>query len=161
MAGSIGRPSYCPVSSLAKSEEGETGRCIAALEIMPVAPTSPLKVLLGLRVAAIFKPPLLARLPSGSGGLKKVYSKTCTNKCATSGFGSRADMPESCGNVAFCPIGDTSASYSITSSAATCSVCGTESPNAFAVLRFNTNSNLVGCSTGRSAGLSPFRIRPE
>jgi len=27
--------------------------------------------------------------------------RTCTHKCATSGFRSRVDMPESCGNVAF------------------------------------------------------------
>ena len=31
-------------------------------------------------------------------------------------------------------------------------------PICFAVLRLITNSNFVGCSTGRSAGLAPFRI---
>ena len=31
-------------------------------------------------------------------------------------------------------------------------------PICFAVLRLMTNSNLVGCSTGRSAGLVPLRI---
>jgi hypothetical protein len=31
-------------------------------------------------------------------------------------------------------------------------------PRAWAVLRLITNSNVVGCSTGRSAGLTPFRI---
>jgi len=31
-------------------------------------------------------------------------------------------------------------------------------PSAFAVLRLTTNSNLVGRSTGISAGFSPFRI---
>src|SRR5207245_11130642 len=31
-------------------------------------------------------------------------------------------------------------------------------PSALAVLRLITNSNLVGCSIGRSAGLAPFRI---
>src|SRR5262245_19081613 len=30
-------------------------------------------------------------------------------------------------------------------------------PIALAVLRLMTNSNLVGCSTGKSAGLAPFR----
>src|SRR5262245_41695749 len=50
--------------------------------------------------------------------------------------------------------------HSITSSAATCSVGGTARPSAFAVLRFITNSNLVGCKTGKSAGFSPLRIRP-
>ena len=52
------------------------------------------------------------------------------------------------------------ASYSITSSALTSSVFGTLKPSAFAVLRLMTNSNLVGCITGRSAGFSPLRIRP-
>ena len=50
--------------------------------------------------------------------------------------------------------------YSITSSAVICIINGTMRPSAFAVLRLMTSSNLVGCSTGRSAGLSPLRIRP-
>ena len=33
-------------------------------------------------------------------------------------------------------------------------------PSAFAVLRLITSSNLVGCCTGKSAGLTPFRRRP-
>jgi hypothetical protein len=33
-------------------------------------------------------------------------------------------------------------------------------PNALAVLRLITNSNLVDCATGRSAGFSPLRILP-
>ena len=33
---------------------------------------------------------------------------------------------------------------------------GTVRPSALAVFRLTTNSNLVGCSTGRSAGFSPF-----
>src|SRR5262249_15946354 len=33
-------------------------------------------------------------------------------------------------------------------------------PSAMAVLRLMTNWNLVGSSTGRSAGLSPLRTRP-
>jgi len=35
---------------------------------------------------------------------------------------------------------------------------GTVSPSAFAVLRLITSSNLVGCSTGKSAGFAPFKI---
>ena len=31
-------------------------------------------------------------------------------------------------------------------------------PRALAVLRLMTSANLVGCSTGRSAGLAPLRI---
>src|SRR5262249_15042798 len=45
--------------------------------------------------------------------------------------------------------------HSITSSAATRSVCGTVRPSALAVLRLITNSYFVGCSTGMSAGFVP------
>ena len=48
--------------------------------------------------------------------------------------------------------------YSITSSARSRIAGGTVRPSALAVLRLTTSSNLVGCSTGRSAGLSPLRI---
>src|SRR5262249_25672307 len=50
--------------------------------------------------------------------------------------------------------------HSITSSASASNLSGTSRPSAFAVLRFMTISNLVGCNTGRSAGCSPLRIRP-
>src|SRR5262249_17385471 len=50
--------------------------------------------------------------------------------------------------------------HSITSSARASSVAGTSRPSAFAVLRFMIISNLVGNSTGRSAGLSALRMRP-
>src|SRR6516164_11719579 len=50
--------------------------------------------------------------------------------------------------------------HSITSSAATSRVCGTLRPSALAVLRLMARTNLLACSTGRSAGLLPLRIRP-
>ncbi len=50
------------------------------------------------------------------------------------------------------------APYSITWSARHRTDCGIVSPIALAVLRLITSSNLVGCSTGRSPGLAPFRI---
>jgi hypothetical protein len=60
------------------------------------------------------------------------------------------------------PAADTSAlrefPYSITSSACAISVAGTVRPSALAVLRLMTNSNLVGCWTGKSEGLAPLRI---
>src|SRR5262245_25961210 len=52
------------------------------------------------------------------------------------------------------------ASYSITSSAATSSVCGTVNPSDFAVFKLITSSNLVGCRIGRSAGWTLLRILP-
>ena len=50
--------------------------------------------------------------------------------------------------------------YSITSSAMDSSPDDKVRPSVFAVLRLMTNSNLVGCSTGRSTGFSPLRTRP-
>jgi hypothetical protein len=50
--------------------------------------------------------------------------------------------------------------HSITSSARNRKDSGIFSPSALAVFRLTTSSNLVGCSTGRSAGFSPLRIRP-
>jgi hypothetical protein len=50
--------------------------------------------------------------------------------------------------------------YSITSSARASSDGGIVSPNDFAVFRLMTSSVFVDCWTGRSAGLSPLRIRP-
>ena len=47
--------------------------------------------------------------------------------------------------------------YSITLSARATNVAGTVTPSAFAVLRLITNSNLVGCWTGMSEGLTPRR----
>ena len=49
--------------------------------------------------------------------------------------------------------------HSITSSACSSSDCGIVIPSALAVFRLIASTNFVGCSTGRSAGLAPFRIR--
>src|SRR5262249_48823085 len=49
--------------------------------------------------------------------------------------------------------------HSITSSTRARRVDGTSRPSDLAVLRLTTSSNLVGCSTGNSAGLVPFKIR--
>src|SRR5262245_50660485 len=48
--------------------------------------------------------------------------------------------------------------HSITSSARVSSVDGTDKPRALAVVRLMTRSNLIGCSTGTSAGFAPRRI---
>src|SRR6266404_6345275 len=50
--------------------------------------------------------------------------------------------------------------HSITSSASASHLSGTSSPSALAAFRLMTNSNLVGCVTGKSAGFSPLRILP-
>src|SRR5262249_24725504 len=51
-------------------------------------------------------------------------------------------------------------SHSITSLARASTFSGTSRPSDLAVFRLITSSNLVGCTTGRSAGFSPFKIRP-
>jgi hypothetical protein len=51
--------------------------------------------------------------------------------------------------------------HSITSSASASSLSGMSRPRALAVLRLIINSNLVGCTTGRSAGFSPLTMRAE
>lgn len=48
--------------------------------------------------------------------------------------------------------------YLITLSALARMFGGIVSPICLAVFRLITNSNLVGCSTGRSAGFTPFKI---
>ena len=48
--------------------------------------------------------------------------------------------------------------YWITSSARASADCGMVRPRSLAVFRLITNSNFVGCSTGKSAGLAPLRI---
>ena len=50
--------------------------------------------------------------------------------------------------------------HSITSSASASSLSGIWRPSAFVVLRLMINSIFVACMTGRSAGLSPLRMRP-
>src|SRR5215469_18304129 len=50
------------------------------------------------------------------------------------------------------------AAHSITSSARVSSIGEILMPSAFAVIRLMTRSNLVGCSTGRPAGLAPRKI---
>src|SRR5262249_26885886 len=55
---------------------------------------------------------------------------------------------------------DLASLHSITSAAMASTPGGIVRPSAFAVLRLITSSNLVGCTTGRSAGFVPLRMRP-
>src|ERR1700738_2356417 len=50
--------------------------------------------------------------------------------------------------------------HSITSSAVASRVGGTARPSILAVEALMTNSNLVDCTTGKSAGFAPLRMRP-
>ena len=58
------------------------------------------------------------------------------------------------------PDSDIRQIYSITSSTVASSCAGTSRPSALAVCMLMTNSNLVDCTTGRSAGFAPLRILP-
>src|SRR5215475_11400440 len=48
--------------------------------------------------------------------------------------------------------------HSITSSASDSTLSENLTPSAFAVLRLITNSNLLHCMTGKSAGFAPLRM---
>jgi len=77
----------------------------------------------------------------------------------------KADIAERDRDVRFVPKADILRRskvilYSITSSVRPRSGSGILRPNALAVFRLITRSNLVDCITGRSLDLSPLRIRP-
>jgi hypothetical protein len=78
--------------------------------------------------------------------------RTCSRYCARTASGHAAEPPSSDMNVRLFirSPGRRGAS----------SVAGTLIESAIAVARLMTNSNLVGCTTGRSAGLAPLRMRP-
>src|SRR5215207_7242979 len=69
-----------------------------------------------------------------------------------------ADIAQCNRHVSKVPTTEMGGLYSITSSARVSTVAGISTPSVFAVLRFTTSSNLVGCSTGRSDGFAPLRI---
>jgi hypothetical protein len=85
-------------------------------------------------------------------------TETSTRRCVMSVLRPKAYFLRLPGQVRLVQISEVIKGYSITSSAATSSVCGTVRPSAFAVLRLMTKSNLVGCSTGKSMGFAPLRI---
>src|SRR5262249_25781597 len=62
------------------------------------------------------------------------------------------------GPLALPPVCTTTCAQRITSSASKSRDGGIVIPSAWAVLRLMTSSKRVGCSTGTSAGLAPFRI---
>src|SRR5262249_45593475 len=71
---------------------------------------------------------------------------------------SRRERP--CGRRAAEQRDELASLHSITSSARPSSGSGTVSPSALAVFRLMISANFVSCWTGRSAGLSPLRMRP-
>jgi hypothetical protein len=74
---------------------------------------------------------------------------------------SRSAFPSSTGSRAtVAAIRHAATNYWITSSAIANNVSGIVRPSALAVLRLTIRLYLVGCTTGRSAGLAPLRILP-
>jgi hypothetical protein len=86
--------------------------------------------------------------------------QTSENVWTMSALPPKADIAGRRLDVRFVPKADsctaTTDVYSITASARATTAGGISSPMALAVFRLMTNSNLVGCNTGRSAGFSPF-----
>src|SRR5689334_11963612 len=84
----------------------------------------------------------------------------CTR--TTSGSHPSADVVRDARDVGFGPTKDSCTAvkthHSTTSSARASSAGGTVRPSALAVLRLIANSYLVGCWTGRLAGMVPLRI---
>src|SRR5688500_8137361 len=80
----------------------------------------------------------------GARGKYKEHSDKCQHKDAASAVLSRLLL--------------TLHSHRITLSARASTFGGIVRPICFAVFRFITSSNLVGRSTGKSAGFAPFRI---
>src|SRR4051794_2771544 len=70
----------------------------------------------------------------------------------------RASREWPCHGGAAEPSDELTAPHSITSSARASSVGGISRPSTLAVVRLMMRSNLVGCSTGMSAGFAPRRI---
>ena len=66
--------------------------------------------------------------------------------------GLRLETPK--GDTVICPVEATDDPATVTSAD------GISRPSVFAALRLITNSNVVGCQTGKSPGLSPLRMRP-
>src|SRR6476469_8367640 len=82
---------------------------------------------------------------NAAGGLRGALTR-----CVESANSCRADTANE-----FTPL-----HHSMTSSARATSDGGTARPSVLAVFMLMTNSNVVGCNTGRSAGFAPLRIFP-
>src|SRR4029078_13168776 len=87
-------------------------------------------------------------------GHKQIYAP----QKAMSALPPKADVCGAMSHVGFGPIADIVSSHSISSSSRERSEYGIVRPKALAVVRLTINSNLEGCSTGRSAGFAPLNI---
>ena len=83
--------------------------------------------------------------PNGAGSSGRSHTRTATSESPKRDRAFRLERAST-------------SAHSITSSARASNACGTVTPSARAVIRLTIRSNLVGCSTGRSAGFAPRRI---
>jgi hypothetical protein len=106
---------------------------------------------------------LQTTIQSGGACPVRVKSGNAHNEPMMSAFQPIATEQRTLFYVGFVPKRDSriatiGCAYSINSSALVSRIGGTVRPSAFAVLRLMMNSNLLGNSTGRSAGFAPLRI---
>src|SRR5262245_54261055 len=85
--------------------------------------------------------------------VERLKTSTSCVLCAESGLERCLAEPARCHTRPF--VG-----YSITSSAVASNLSGTVRPSILAVEALMTSSNLLDCTTGKSAGLAPLSIRP-
>lgn len=138
------------VADAAVDREGAAGRLAARSEARKST---------GRCAPAGSRPPRTRALPASR-------ASGCRRRCGRRSRPSRADRLGASGHrpQELGPVRDLHAEahpacrHCRTSSARASTDCGIVTPSAFAVLRLMSSSNLVGCSTGRSAGLTPFRI---
>jgi hypothetical protein len=95
------------------------------------------------------RPSALARLPTRGGGVG----------CGALRLHLAVGDVRTLTGVRVCPQAEV-LTYWITSSAVANSVSGLVRPSALAVVRLIASSNLVDCTTGRSGGFAPLRMRP-
>ncbi len=105
-----------------------------------------------------------SRRPRPHPSSSRMPNSSLMGQASMTGTESEAEAQSSLLNVADVPQPDSCTAakvpHSITSSASNCIELGTSMPSALAVCRLITNSNLLDCTTGKSVGFSPLRIRP-
>jgi hypothetical protein len=112
------------------------------------------ELVINLKTAKALGLDLLSQAPRADAYQMNVsFRQLQTYRCAASRQRCANCRPLHCNNLASSP-----ATHSITSSAISRNSRVTVNPSSLAVFRFMTSSNLVGCSTGNSAGLAPLRI---
>ena len=96
----------------------------------------------------------VSRAPIPLSGMGKMEERTTATVTV------RDDLSHGKDGSYFEPFARPAPPYSISSSARARIDAGMAMPSAFAAVMLITSSNVVGCTTGRSAGLAPLSMRP-